>query len=555
MRMSDAALEIVPERHEKGPLDRYKNQSLLLKEFGEDGLNVYNGIDGEKTAGDLLKETGISEDKFVEILEFMEKNGIITISTVGVEKLRIGKKPLKEEPKEKKKQAKEVKKQPEEEPEEEEKTAKKTPKEEEPAEEEETLEEEPEEKKPAEELEEEEKPIEEEEEPTEEEEPEEEEKPRRKPSRKEEEKKPRKRAPPREEEPEEEEEETSIIKPIPEEKPEEEEEKPEEKEEEAPPVEEEEEIEKKVEEEAPEEEEAEEGKPEEEVKEEAPAEEEKPPVKEEAALPKKKPEELSPFEKIIHDKYGDVGVEIYNLIDGEKTAEEILVETGISEVKLVEILEFMDSQGIIRLEKPEEEAKKPAPAPSPEKEMEFKPMTEEMPFQKEEEARMGVAGELVEIVPIDVPMKVELNILQRAQLTLLLTSKYRDKGLKVYNAIDGTKSMIDLAVEAGMSLNDLDLMLGDLGKNNMLLFRTLAREDVEGRYGTSGFSVYKRYGRDGILLYEMIGKAESLKDIIMRSRMEPKRAIEIFLFIHKVLGIDIPLDKKALYAQLGLTEE
>lgn len=36
--MADAALEIVPERREKGPLDRYKNQSLILKEFGSRGL-------------------------------------------------------------------------------------------------------------------------------------------------------------------------------------------------------------------------------------------------------------------------------------------------------------------------------------------------------------------------------------------------------------------------------------------------------------------------------------------------------------------------------------
>jgi hypothetical protein len=448
--MADAALEIVPERREKGPLDRYKNQSLILKEFGEQGLEVYNAIDGKRTAGDLLKETGIEEGKFVKILEFMEKNGIITVSTVGVEKPKVEEKP-EEKPK---------------------KPSKKPPREEVP--------------------------------------------PKEKPPKK----------PPVEEEKPPEEEEVLIIKPIPEEAPVEEEAEEEKVEEE---------VEEKVEEEAP------------------PVEEEKLPIEEEAPpVKKKKPEELSPFEKIIQDKYGDIGVEIYNLIDGEKTAEEILVETGISEVKLVEILEFMDSQGIIRLEKPEEEEVK---KPAPERVAEFKPITEEAPFQKEEEAKMGVAGELVEMVPIDVPMRVELNIMQKAQLTFLLTSKYRDRGLKVYNAIDGTKNMIDLSVEIGLSLNDLDLMFGDLGKRNMLLFRTLTREDVEGRYGASGFAVYKRYGRDGILLYEMIGKAESLKDIIMRSGMDPKKAIDVFLFIHKVLGIDIPLDRKALYAQLGLREE
>ena len=56
-------------------------------------------------------------------------------------------------------------------------------------------------------------------------------------------------------------------------------------------------------------------------------------------------ETLSPLEKILYDKYGAVGVKIYNLIDGEKTAEEILKVTAVTEAKLVEILEFMDEQG------------------------------------------------------------------------------------------------------------------------------------------------------------------------------------------------------------------
>ena len=40
---------------------------------------------------------------------------------------------------------------------------------------------------------------------------------------------------------------------------------------------------------------------------------------------------LSPLEKVLYRKHGSTGVRIYNLIDGEKTAEEILRETGVSE--------------------------------------------------------------------------------------------------------------------------------------------------------------------------------------------------------------------------------
>jgi hypothetical protein len=55
-----------------------------------------------------------------------------------------------------------------------------------------------------------------------------------------------------------------------------------------------------------------------------------------------KPEDLlSPLEKIIFNKFGKEGVDVYNLIDGEKTAEQILNETGVSESKLVEILDLV----------------------------------------------------------------------------------------------------------------------------------------------------------------------------------------------------------------------
>jgi hypothetical protein len=50
----------------------------------------------------------------------------------------------------------------------------------------------------------------------------------------------------------------------------------------------------------------------------------------------------------------------------------------------------------------------------------------------------------------------------------------------------------------------------------------------------------------------MIGKEASLKDIIAKSKVDADRAIDIFVFIHKVLGLDIPLDRDMIYRQLGL---
>lgn len=90
------------------------------------------------------------------------------------------------------------------------------------------------------------------------------------------------------------------------------------------------------------------------------------------------------------------------------------------------------------------------------------------------------------------------------------------------------------------------------GKRGFVNFRQLERPEIKKRYGEDGFSIYKKYGRDGLLLYEMIGKEASLKDIIVKSRVDPERAIDIFMFIHKVLGLDVPLDRDVIYRQIGM---
>jgi len=63
-----------------------------------------------------------------------------------------------------------------------------------------------------------------------------------------------------------------------------------------------------------------------------------------------KKDNLTPAEKIIFDKYEDVGLRVYSLIDGQCPAEEIMRKTGLTKYKIVEILDFMDEQGIIKLD-------------------------------------------------------------------------------------------------------------------------------------------------------------------------------------------------------------
>jgi hypothetical protein len=340
--------------------------------------------------------------------------------------------------------------------------------------------------------------------------------------------------------------------------------------------------------------------PMEQIEEDAPSEPDAAPEQEEAARPSiylqpgrqaKAFDEnsLSPLEKVLYKKHGEIGVRIYNLIDGEKTAEEILHETGVSEAKLVEVLEFMDEQGIIKLEKPEEKA---APAAEPEsppgdepggsggenaeegadgddkpvREPRFKPFVEDVPEgnpyeppktppakteeEKKKEAEVEEPGE--DIVMVDVPAMAKISMVQKAMMFAELSTKFPPAARHLFDLSDGKHDFVELSLSTGMSLFDIDAAMAYFGKKGFITFRQLDRNEIRERYGEDGFAIYKRFGREGLLIYEMIGKEASLRDIILKSKMDPDRAIDIFAFIHKVLGLDIPLDRDLIYRQIGM---
>lgn len=67
-------------------------------------------------------------------------------------------------------------------------------------------------------------------------------------------------------------------------------------------------------------------------------------------LPKEFQEEVKAINlKRLQDKFGSAGPLIYGLIDGKATAADIKQKAGITEQKLVEIIDYMDEQGIVML--------------------------------------------------------------------------------------------------------------------------------------------------------------------------------------------------------------
>jgi hypothetical protein len=77
------------------------------------------------------------------------------------------------------------------------------------------------------------------------------------------------------------------------------------------------------------------------------------------------------------------------------------------------------------------------------------------------------------------------------------------------------------------------------------------REYVKKKYGDDGYSIYKKYGREGLMLYELIGKEMSFRQMAGMVTTDKDKAVEMFLFIHEVLGIELPIDREVLMRQLG----
>jgi hypothetical protein len=282
-------------------------------------------------------------------------------------------------------------------------------------------------------------------------------------------------------------------------------------------------------------------------------------AKDSSATSLQSPPNLSPLEKLIFEKYGQVGLRVYELIDGERTAEDILNETGLSESKLVEILEFMNEQGIIKLDRPlraptspsmppqaalaSERSKQGSSSPSDES-IGFKPIVEKLD-------ESDAAPLSPDALPVDVPVPpAHPSILQKAQMTAIISAKHGKVGHDLLEHIDGNKDFVQLSIETGLSLRDLDIMLADLGKAGLLSFKPLTRTEIRHRYGDDGLAIYKRYGRDGLLIYQMIGKVESLREIVRRSHIPPERAVDIIIFIHRVLGLELPVDRDMIYRYL-----
>ena len=134
-----------------------------------------------------------------------------------------------------------------------------------------------------------------------------------------------------------------------------------------------------------------------------------------------------------------------------------------------------------------------------------------------------------------------------------LLAKFGPKSLRILGKINNESDVTKIAIENAINIDELDEMLYSISNGGGCTFATLSEEDVDRRYGDEALEIYKKYGRDGILIYELIGKMDSIKKMVDFAKIDPKKAVEIILEINKLLGIE-GVTKKDLYAELGLRE-
>lgn len=73
----------------------------------------------------------------------------------------------------------------------------------------------------------------------------------------------------------------------------------------------------------------------------------------EGKVEEEKSVESKPFyEQKLREEFGEKGVKIYRLIDGQKNAEQIMKEVGVDEDTIIEIFKFMEKEDMIKLKHP-----------------------------------------------------------------------------------------------------------------------------------------------------------------------------------------------------------
>ncbi|MEM3364530.1 MAG: hypothetical protein QXS93_03405 [Candidatus Micrarchaeia archaeon] len=61
---------------------RVKQQRAIFDKFGAEGVSIYASINGKKSVEEIRADLNMTASRIVEILEFMEREGVIQLKTI-----------------------------------------------------------------------------------------------------------------------------------------------------------------------------------------------------------------------------------------------------------------------------------------------------------------------------------------------------------------------------------------------------------------------------------------------------------------------------------------
>ena len=239
---------------------------------------------------------------------------------------------------------------------------------------------------------------------------------------------------------------------------------------------------------------------------------------------------LSDEEKQIYDAFGESGIEVYKKLKEGKTPREIAISLGMNEGDVNEIKDFLINKGLIEQEVVEEEEK-------------YAPLT-----GKEEEAVVIKEEDAVKLVKLK-----NLSFVDKIKDKFSIVMKFKKQGRIIFETLEKEKEItnVELVEKLNIPINTVESVINELKKMNIVETRTLDRDEIRKLFGYDSLAVYKKFGKNGIIMYDLVGKDLPLKEIAKLSSITDKEKVfEIFLFIHKLLGIEIPIDKSLIMKQL-----
>lgn len=220
---------------------------------------------------------------------------------------------------------------------------------------------------------------------------------------------------------------------------------------------------------------------------------------------------MATVEQTIMSIAGEKGVELFRIADGKITLDKAAEALGISRGELDALIAKLEGKFI------------------------------HVEYEREEEEKIERAEAAVE--PIDVPKKAAAGPFT---LGTALTLEFGPSGTRVFDLIDGEKDVLQLSIEAGITLAYADNIVWWLAQRGLLHFRQLKQDDIKRRYGSIGFQLSSRYGREGIYLYLLLEKYADAVPAIRASGIPPERAVEMAADIYELVAPPFQFDKRAV---------